>query len=91
MEVVSCLAQIVSKLSTLPDEVNAEHIAVNKNHIYMNKFGYANDEDFQMISSHLRIMVEAAKRRIDANWESYRGGGWLEKSRGGYSDDAYTI
>jgi hypothetical protein len=72
-EVVSCLAQIVSKSSTVPDAVNAEHIAINKDHIYMNKFASANDEDFQMISSHLCIMVGAAKRRIDANRGRYRG------------------
>ena len=53
--------------------MNAEHIAINKDHIYMNKFASANDEDFRMISSHLCIMVGASKKRIDENWRRYNG------------------
>jgi DNA-binding GntR family transcriptional regulator len=66
------LAQIVPKSSAVLVTVNAEPIAINKDHVNINKFASANDEDFKTISSHLRVMVKAATERADANWRRYR-------------------
>jgi len=51
--------------------VNAEPIAISKNHVYMNKFASASDEDFKTISSHLHVMVKAATENADKNWKRY--------------------
>ena len=53
--------------------MNAEPIAINKDHVYMTKFASANDEDFKTISSHLHVMVKAAIEKTDASWRRDQG------------------
>jgi hypothetical protein len=45
----------------------------------MVKFASADDEDFKTISSHLYLMVQAAPKKIVANWGRHHTneGGWL--------------
>jgi len=61
--------QLVSRSSAVvPGIVNAEAIAINKDHVGIAKFASSNDEDFQTICGHLNSMVSMAPQRITEKW-----------------------
>lgn len=60
------LLQIVPKFSAvIPGAVNAEEIAINKNHVGMVRFHSDTDEGFKKISLILGLMVSEAAPRIE--------------------------
>jgi hypothetical protein len=63
----------------VPGTVNAEAIAINKDHIGMAKFDSPQDDDFQTICGHIRLMVGNAPKRIAERWQrnKKREGMWL--------------
>jgi len=65
--------QLVSKSSAaILGTVNAETVAINKDHIGMAKFTSSEDEDFKTICGHLGSMVSNAPQKIAENWELHK-------------------
>jgi hypothetical protein len=56
----------------VPGAVNAEAIALYKDHVGMAKFSHAGDSDFKTISSHLSILTQDAPQKIAERWNRYR-------------------
>ncbi len=56
----------------VPGTVNAEAIAINKDHVGMAKFDSLQDDDFQSIRGHIRLMIGNAPKKIDARWQRHK-------------------
>lgn len=54
--------------------VNAEEIAINKDHRNMVRFGSIGDSGFEKVSQHLAIMAEEAPSRVEERWQQYYDG-----------------
>jgi hypothetical protein len=48
--------------------VDAETIALHKDHIGISKFGSLQDEDFLTVSGHVKLMIIKAPKRIAERW-----------------------
>lgn len=55
----------------MPGAVNAEEIAINKNHLEMVRFHSDKDEGFKKISLILGLMVSEAGPQIDNKWRRH--------------------
>jgi hypothetical protein len=64
-----CCKQIVPRASAiLPGAVNQEVLCFSKDHKELVRFANIQDEDFQSVVSHLRVMIDACQAAIDRNW-----------------------
>jgi hypothetical protein len=65
--------QVVPEASAaIPGAVNAEKIAIYKNHVGMVKFSSEEDEDYRTLRDHLNDMVRKAPEKVAEKWRQYK-------------------
>ena len=57
--------------AVVPGAIDAEPIAMNKDHVNMAKFMSREDEDYKTLSAHLRYMATIAPLKIAKRWQMY--------------------
>ena len=66
------LFQLVERPSAiLPESINSQSVALNRDHVNICKFGNFAESDFKIVISHLSEMVGAAPSNITKKWKMH--------------------